>query len=468
MASRDKMELLRAFLGSLPASLAGRVAQAVEVDKLSNGSVLPHELILDSLRPALRGPDQTQRTPTPMRLFCRPFEDLLTNEPRRQKQKGHIARSSITPVWNWLGQQLIPEPLNAYSLAVKTAVLGYRADELRARAVEIWKVAAEAIRAKLATEAGCKSARQALEGDAVVEDAREIALMLSAGAEICQLQDRLPHTLPSLTDEVIHTFRDVYDRLTGAVPDAAPYLPLVVMNRLEQPWEALRLPLNLSGKTQENLVATTDMGLVGELLFNAIEAHSAAIRGARPQQFNADALIVNVEGFTALSNGVVKEVELRRDGVWGQRLIKDRAAVAEVMDGFMERAPREILAALPMQNPGSSAAGPKAPDMSQPIDPEKSDRALSYARLLAGCRRFAAAGCFGASLKRADEEIAVALKSYNEEIVRELRAASEEKRLNAEQFTAIATELTAILFSPEEGEFLRRRGRAALSSAVAA
>ncbi len=462
------MELLRAFLGSLPVSLAGRVAQAVEVDKLSNGSILPHELILESLRPALRGPEQTGRTPTPMRMFCRPFEDLLTNEPRRQKQKGRIARSSITPVWNWLGQQLIPEPLNAYSLAVKTAVLGYRADELQTRTEEFWKVAAEAMRAKLASEAGCKSARHALEGDVVLEDAREMALMLSAGAEICELQDRLRHTLPSLTDDVVHAFREVYDRLTGAAPDAAPYLPLVVMNRLERPWEALRLPLSISGKTAETSIASTDTGLVGEVVFNAIETHSAAIRAARPHQFNADALIAHVEGFTLLSNGVVKEVELRRDGVWGQRLVKDRAAVAEVMDGFMERAPGEILGALPMQKPGSDAGSRKVPDMSQPTDPEKSDRALSYARLLAGCRRFAAAGCFGASLKRADEEIAVALQSYNEEIVRELRAASEEKRLNAEQFTAIATELTAILFSPEEGEFLRRRGRAALSSSVAA
>jgi hypothetical protein len=347
-------------------------------------------------------------------------------------------------------------------------VLGYRADELRTRTEEFWKVAADAIRAKLASDAGRKAARQALESDAVLEDAREMALMLSAGAEVCELQGRLKHTLPSLTDNVVHAFREVYDRLVAAVPEAAPYLPLVVMNRLECPWEALRLPLSMSGKTQDAMVASAETGLVGEVLFNAIDMHSAAIRAANPQQFNADALIAHVEGFTALSNGVAKEVELRRDGVWGQRLVKDRAAVTEIMDGFMERAPREVLAALPMQKSENGAGDRKVPDMSQPTDPDKSDRALSYARLLAGCRRFAIAGCFGASLKRADEELSAGLKNYNEEIVRELRAASEEKQLNAEQFTAVATELTAILFSPEEGEFLRRSRRAALSSPVAA
>ena len=468
MASREKTELLRAFLGSLPMGIAGRLARAVEVDKLNNGKMLPHELILESLRPTLRSVDHSQRTQTPMRVFCRPFEDLLSNDPRQKKQKGRIARGSITPVWNWLAQDLIPEQLNAYSLAVKTAVMGYRADELRTRTAEFWKSASDALRTKLGSESGRRAARTVLSGDAVVEDAAEMALMLPAGAEICELQDKLPRTLPSLSEDMVQIFREAYERMATTHPDVAAYLPLVVMSRLERPWEALRLPLAVTRTSQETLIASTDMGLVGEILFAAIETHSTAIRATKANQFNADALLSNVEGFTTLSNGVVKEVELRRDGVWGQRLIKDRAAVAEVMDGFMDRAPKEILAALPMQKSGSYSGGPKVPDMSRPADPEKSDRALSYARLVAGCRRFAAAGSFAASLKRADEEIATALQSYNEEIVRELRAASEEKRLNAEQFAAIATELTALLFSPEEGEFLRRRGRAALSSSMAA
>jgi hypothetical protein len=302
----------------------------------------------------------------------------------------------------------------------------------------------------------------------VVEDAREIAVMLAAAPEICELQDRLPREIPSLMEDAIHAFRDVYDRLAETGSDAAPYLPLVVMNRLEKPWEALRLPLSISRKTQETLLASTDMGLVGEILFAAIETHSSAVRAATPIQFNADSLLAHIERFTTLSSGVVNEVELRRDGVWGQRLIKDRAAVAEVMDGFMDRAPKEILAALPMQKTGTSPAAPKAPDFSRHADAEKCDRALSYARLVAGCRRFAAAASFAASLKRADEEVGMALRSYNEEIVRELRVASEEARLNAEQFAAVATELTAILFSPEEGEFMRRRGLAAVAAPVAA
>jgi hypothetical protein len=148
--------------------------------------------------------------------------------------------------------------------------------------------------------------------------------------------------------------------------------------------------------------------------------------------------------------------------------MKDRAGVGEVMDGFMERSPREILAALPTQKSGSYAGGPRVPDVSRPADAEKSDRALSYARLILGCRRCAAGASFGASLKNAEDELIFALKGYNDEIVRELRATTGDKRTNAEQYFTLAAELTALLFSPEEGEFLRRRGRAAVATAVAA
>src|SRR5271169_1385304 len=181
MIASDKAQMLRDFLGSLPQSLAARLAKAVEVDRLSGGAALPHDLILDGLRPVLRLMTTSERTPTPLRLFTQPFEDLLSSEPRKLKQKGAIARDSILPVWNWLSQKLAPDELSRYAIAVKTAVLGYHADEAQARATEFWTAASVALRAALDSEAKCKAARAILGGDLVVADALEIALLLAAG-----------------------------------------------------------------------------------------------------------------------------------------------------------------------------------------------------------------------------------------------------------------------------------------------
>jgi hypothetical protein len=196
-------------------------------------------------------------------------------------------------------------------------------------------------------------------------------------------------------------------------------------------------------------------------------ASAARSLSRRQPHFDADELVRHLAAFATLSSGLVKEVEMRRAGKWGQRLLKDRAALAEVMDDYMKRAPREILAALPTLKAGAYAGGPRVPDVSHAPDREKSERALRYAKLIQGCRHIASAASFGAVLTDVQDEIATALHTYCEDMLRELRAAEGERRSHAEQFFALAADLTGLIATPEEREFLRRRGRVALASQAA-
>ncbi|HEY2032090.1 MAG TPA: hypothetical protein VGH02_00235 [Rhizomicrobium sp.] len=461
-----KAKQLQGLLGALPPLVASRLAKAIEIDRLNEGRTLPHDLILAGLRPVLRR-GQADRAPTPLRLFCQPFEDLLSMTPRKQKQKGRIARSSITPVWNWVSQILAVNATSAFSIGVKTAVLSARNDEMMNHTAQFWTIASQAILSALESERGRKAARTVLENDLVVADAREMALLMSVGNDILELQSKLPRPLPSLTDEFVWKLREIYDRLAVSAPEVAPYVAVVAMQRLERPWEALKLPMNVTRQTQDTLISSTDMGLVGEILFGDIEYYTSMIRSMRPSHFDADELLGYVVGFTALSSGMVKAIEMRRDGKWGQRLLSDRANVAEVMDGFMERAIKEVTAALPMIKSGSYAGGPRMPDIAHHADPEKSDRALAYVRLVSGCRTFAPAASFGASNKEAADEISTMLTGYVEDLLKELRAVTGDKRTNAEAYFHLAVEMAALLFSQEEADLLRRRARAALPATAA-
>ena len=66
--------------------------------------------------------------------------------------------------------------------------------------------------------------------------------------------------------------------------------------------------------------------------------------------------------------------------------------IGKVMEGFMDRAPKEFAAGLPMHK-GTGA------DFTKPLGAEKQDMALRYARLVAGSRNFAAAASFAAKQK---------------------------------------------------------------------
>jgi hypothetical protein len=446
--SADKTGLLAAFLGGLPGHVAARLAKAVELDRLMDGK-LPHEDILTGLRPVLRR-EPHLRTRTPQRLFCLPFQDLLDSLPRKQKQKGIIARASVQPVWQWLSGVLLLEQSRDYCADVKQLALSQDSSRALARAGEFWTLAALTLNTALAD---AKKARTALGDEMAVADAREMALMLAAAPAMLKIQALMPAPA-CMSDELLWELRGVYDGVVSSNPDAAPYVGVVVMNRLSRPWEALRLLILITRQHTDALISQTDMGLVGDILFGRLDALQAQIRSFRHPHFDETLLLEQAKHFADLSTAITKEIEVRRDGEWGQRLLKDRAQIGQVMDGLMERAPKELAAALPMRRGTGKTA-----DFSRMVDAEKQALARRYVRLVAGSRNFAAAVCFAAKQKDAFEEMCTYLRRYNEDVVKELRAPENPGVVEA-QFQ-LATELTAILFSEEEAELLRRRGKAA-------
>jgi hypothetical protein len=133
----------------------------------------------------------------------------------------------------------------------------------------------------------------------------------------------------------------------------------------------------------------------------------------------------------------------------------------------MERAPKEIAGGLPTHK-ASYSGGARVPDFARLPDAEKVERALRYARVMAGTKHLAVAGSFGAKHTNALEECQQFLRSYSEDTLKELRTAEGERRENVERQFQLLMELTALLFDENELEFLRRRGKAAGAQSVAA
>jgi hypothetical protein len=314
MLSADKQLLLSGFLGQLPEAVAARLAKAVEVDRLIGGTGLPHDVILRALRPQLRqSPERGARLQTPQRFFCRPFEDLLVGPQRSLKQKGRIARDSINPVWNWLAIELMPARHAEIGQQLRDAILHAREGEMAERCAELWAESSAALMPELASEKKKTVAATKLGGMALAEDAAEMALVLGAAQEIGVLQGRLPKPIVNLTEDDVAFLRDCFDRLNESNPDIASYVPFIVMGRLERPWETLRLIGALSRKSNDAMIANTDLGAVGELLFSDLDDYVKKIQAARPADFDAEALLNNLAGFTELSTGMVKELGISRD-----------------------------------------------------------------------------------------------------------------------------------------------------------
>jgi len=466
MLSADKLLLLSGFLGRLPEHVAARLAKAVEVDRLIGGSSLPHEDILRALRPQLRTVPDKVRTQTPQRFFCKPFEDLLVPPTRSAKQKGRIARSSIEPVWSWLASDLMTARHREITNGLRDAILHDRENERDERSAELWTECSLILKSELATEKQRTHAAKKLGGIAVVDDAAEMAVLLSAGREITEFQKQLPKPLPNLTEEDAKILRQTFDQLAETMPEVASYVPLIVMGRLQRPWEALHLIGVLGRKMTDTVIAGTDLGTAGELLFSDLDEYAKKIQAARPMDFDPQTVLGDLAAFSELSSGITKELGIRRDGKWGQRLGKNRTMVSEALENLLERAPKEILAALPTAKMGGFSKSPRPLDMSRAPDPDRVAKAMRYAHLMVHSKPFSVAAAFSAKLKETTDETSEALRTYAEDIMRELKAGPSETRPHMEAHWALTLDLCTLVLGERETDLLRRRGKVPTAAAV--
>jgi hypothetical protein len=466
MNARHEQQL-QSFLGALPLTAAEKLARAVELDRLAGGSVLPHESILQGLRPALQRADRRPpRTPNPLRLVCQPFEDLLCPHRAGAKRVGRIARSSIMPIWTWVTEELDPENIARLTRPVAQAILKNDMAAAQTHAAELRLGVAGAMASAFEEIAQDKAKRKALAarlgGDDVLEDAREICLVMEAAPEIISMQGVIPRPLPDLMDDHVAEIKRVFRLFEEHAPETALYVVLVAMGRLAKPWQILRVLRAISKSETDTVVSATDLGVVGELLLDDLETLAQFFVALDVRRCDPEDVIYQLRQFAQLSTGMTIELGIRRKGEWGKRVLHARNQVASAMEAVLERAIKEIHEALPFRRIGGyRAKGSQSPDISRAPDPSTTDRARKYGTLIRASRKLSAEAAFTSAYARTVETLGETLEVYGPAIVETVRAAEESAKATAQAYLDLAVELTGCVIGDEEADILRRRGAVA-------
>jgi hypothetical protein len=456
---------LKRLLATLPPDKALTLAAAVERGRLAGDRSLPIDMILDGLRPTLRRL-QARRVPTAQRLFCEPFADFLVDDPREYKQPGRIARSTVRALWRWL-KDTLRVGLAEIETQVQRAVFS---QDQRLLSDAVHKMHAEvltAVKSALDRAAPGSTERRVLAAkfgsEEALSDLEEVASLLQGANELAPLRGLLPRRIDTLTEQHSTFVRDIYDQLAARKSDLSPYVGLLVLARLKRPWEALRLAGIVSRRTNDALFSASDMGIVGDVLLADMENLALDIASVRPDALDPDVLLTKLDRFVQMSGGLVREIGAKREGKWGQRLIKIRQLASDAMDSLIVRAPREIMAALPVQRLGAfGGKGPRRPDLSRDPDAARVERALTWGRLLAGSTPYAGGGAFYAAHKDAFEEVSQFLRAYAESMMAEMRTIEFDKRPRAQAFQTHAESLADVILGLEETEQIRRRAATTL------
>ena len=460
-------------LGQLFESLSGseiaRFTRAIESDRVDPKLPLPHETILQILRPRLASL-KPERYPTPMRQFCDPIEDLLTSAMPSDKSI-RISRSSLMPIWNFVSSAAGPEFQKAMR-DIEVAAAARNADKLAAAERTLWKLGARCIEDEVeASHTGVKQERALatrLGSRLHLKALIEMGQILNVGEEIAQVRDRFPSApIRALDPNDVSWLRDRFVEISEAKPGLEPMFLLAVLARLLRPSELFKLIRVLSNKADDRTIEKTNLAETGDLIIDLLAETVTEIEEGVGTGKDEAHILSLARWYASEFTRITREFKIRKDGRWGEKLLETRRRVSKALANTMFGAtPERVIDALPKlemrQGPGSGAKGLARPIFAQDFDDEKVLAAEKSAEAIAETARISDVLAAQSSAAKAVVELKKKLNQIGRAGVDGMGRLAPEEIPVAQRNLMATVRLLEIVDGPEDADVLRRRGMSAL------
>ena len=204
--SQTSIERLRDYLAQLPPQAQALLMREFERALERGQDTAVATLVLDQLRKIVRKTEADEaappRTDDLSRLLFQVLEPFLV-EAGAPIRVGQIRRSSLQPIWQWLGRDGAPDKVTEFEAAL-ARMPAESAGQVEALAQKLQAVAADAIFALTGPGGGDKSRALARVGPPnVIEDLYSIGAVLAVREAIATLNEKLPRFLRAFGDAQI-------------------------------------------------------------------------------------------------------------------------------------------------------------------------------------------------------------------------------------------------------------------------
>jgi hypothetical protein len=354
MASEGQaVEQLRDYLRTLKPEARAMLIVELERDLLRGEDVAGSQLILQELRRTIRAAGQkVPRIGDAVRLFFAPLEPFLINDAADHQRVGRIARSSLAPMWDWIGRELMPTEAKALVADVNRAL--FDDDRLKAehlmrnlhdRAMfRITEVVAggqkdESVQRYLAAQIGAPHA---------VETIATVAKILACRDVFPTVAQRLPAIMPAFEREQVDLVKAL---LTGATAQKAAegaiaskndiflYGLVLVVGRLAEPWQLVRIATRAAASNDEIRVAETPFAVAVNIVFGDLECMLSDLRSGLKVRRQVATL---VRALCAAVHGIDTELSFATDSHWSRRFAAIRGELVGTLQAAVEQAPVRV------------------------------------------------------------------------------------------------------------------------------
>ena len=456
--SQTPTERLREYLARLSPGSQALLMREFEraIERGEDASVA--NLVLEELRKIVRGSndDARPRTDNPARILFHSLEPFLIDG-NGTPRPGQIRRSSLLPVWQWLAREAAPALAGEFEAALARGPDSGTTPEIEAASRKLQAAAVEAMHAAAKPAHGVDNRRTLSRiGPAdVVEDLPSIASVLEAREAFETLNSRLPSYLRIFNDIQVSSILSALNVPSLQSPQLLPFALSMVIQRLAEPWQIIRLAIRMAASDDEMRVASTPYGSAVTIALHDLSRLAATLRtDIRRSRFGEVA-----EHLKTLHDGVRglrTELDLRNDSVWGRQLAAIRSDISSALQSEIDSVPGRVRRLLRQRTDKDIAAGAA-------INSGDVDETRALIEFVAVCRTYASELAINEVTMRTYSDLQHYVEQSTEALVQSLRGSDGKGRAYRQTQVAAAIRFCDVLFGADYAALMSRSAENAVT-----
>jgi len=349
---QQSTERLRDYLRALKPEARAMLIAELERGLLRGEETAGNDLVLQELRRAIRDDGQpVPRVGDAARLFFAPLEPFLSDDTVDHKRVGRLARASLDPIWAWIGRDLMPAEAKALGEDINRALL---ADD-RAKADQLTRVLQERaigrIREAIDTVAGDDRARRRLAVQVgtprALDDLNTVARVLAVRDVLGDLARRLPDRMRAFEREQVDSVQALLDGATSPrQPDGAArkadvflYGLVLVMGRLEAPWQLIRIASRAAESDDTARISETPFAVAVTIVLSEVECMVRELRVELKAHRRVTSLL---KGLHDAARALRTELDLSVDSPWSRQLTAIRTEISNLLKTEINATPGRV------------------------------------------------------------------------------------------------------------------------------
>jgi len=277
-----------------------------------------------------------------------------------------------------------------------------------------------------------------------------------------QATARLPDWIGRLNEEKAASARLAYKDAVALADDAGPRLFDMLLANLSQPWMILRVMSAVMDRPKDTFVAVSELARFGEFVLSDIDDRLKQFARFEPEH-GRDAGIDASELLHVVALEIAEienSIDLKKDGPWGMRVIKQRQTLAHLADTRYGQIEKALDKALPLQMVRFGKGLRGTPKLIADPEPLAVHRVEGLLGFFYHSRTYASQFGFGASRAKVAEAMQARLDHYVEDLLDLLRADEFSDMERVRAYLEIAADFIGAAIGEQAAQIVRRRAAA--------